>query len=113
MSTVSESGETGLSSTWKKLTFHLKYNNSIIVLNVLHLTTFCRESSISATGSIIVFSSKLRFLLVLFFIRALEGNCIVPSFPDTPVDRNKIVSFVYLISNEIWKIRKSKMANTT
>lgn len=58
--------------------------------DILHLITLCRESSVSATCSIIVFSSKLRLVLVLFFIRALEANCIVPPFPDTPVDRYKV-----------------------
>lgn len=56
----------------------------------LHLITLCSVSSVSATGSIIVFSSKLRLVLVLFFISALEDNCIVPPFPDTPVDRYKV-----------------------
>lgn len=60
-----------------------------MVRDDLHLITVCTESSVS-TGSIIVFSSKLRFLLALFFINALEANCIVPSFPDTPVNRNKL-----------------------
>lgn len=60
-----------------------------MVRDGLHLITVCTESSVS-TGSISVFSSKLRFLLALFLINALEANCIVPSFLDTPVNRNKL-----------------------
>lgn len=63
-----------------------------MVHNSLHLITICRESPVSAIGSIIVFSSKLRLLLVFFFIIALDVKCIAPSFPETRADRNAIVS---------------------
>lgn len=60
-----------------------------MVRDSLPLITVFTESSVS-TGSIIVFFSKLRLLLALFFIIDLEAICIVPSFPDTPVNRNKL-----------------------